>query len=532
MNFPNFNPDQTNQVLDKLFTKAQPNRENIVKESYKNRDRSFEKMLEKKSQSNSLSRNEELSRLEKKHDLKSLTNLADKEIKEAKLKAEEEAKQAQELASTIKELLTILEKLIHNQELSRSEQSFLVKNQDLLTQVGTKLGVFNPDKSQAFFKQLVGELKNLTPADNPKTFSKELLGQLENFALKLKNELSHLQQNPNLAKANLKNTFQAESIEGFSNPKSNLTFNQTQNENTAEAIKNTSLSRLENLSDLSGLKETNQLRSLKLEDFYIKSNKEFSVIKGSIKPPENTNPTHQNLNANVTPAMGSIAGNESNQIGMNGTGGANGISGTNTGTLNSIGAQLQRNTVVRFGSSEGNVSTQSGMMIREGFANSPAGIGNRMFAGQTTSQGINLRPFIEHLTGQIHRGFVAGQQVMLVKLQPENLGAIGILLRKESDNALHLKLNVDSIEVKDLIEKFGADIKTGLGKENLDLLSFDVNVNESGANSAGQKSADDNGFGEKRFNEILANEKNQISVTEKTQTVDLRLNQGVLNIKI
>ncbi len=77
----------------------------------------------------------------------------------------------------------------------------------------------------------------------------------------------------------------------------------------------------------------------------------------------------------------------------------------------------------------------------------------------------------------IKNGLVQNQNVMTVKLKPQLLGEIKIIMKKQSD-FMSLKFIVDNNHVKEVMESKMAELKQDLAKENIDVLSLDVDVHE------------------------------------------------------
>ncbi len=144
------------------------------------------------------------------------------------------------------------------------------------------------------------------------------------------------------------------------------------------------------------------------------------------------------------------------------------------------------------------------------------------------SGGQKLDPMLlqNQLIKNIKNGLVEGKEVMTVKLKPEALGEIKIIMKKEND-FLHLKLLVDNYNVKEIMEQKLMDLKQYLAEENIDLLSLGIDLQQKSSSDKEEFStwlAED-----KKVDSKNSMENNQL--TTGNAIIDLR-SQKVLNLII
>lgn len=372
----------------------------------------------------------------------------------------------------ISKILELLQKIIQKKELSVSEQTYLFQ-------------------SLNFLKENIVELLGKQDANSLRMLDNQVLSKLLSINREVKLPIEAMEQVKKIAQL-LK---EAKEIQ-MSQDKRNST--------------TSFLGKLADLGKLLGEKNL-ETKQIKVEDAYIKNQDRFHVLKGNKIQDRSNQPIQVQSSLQSTEEFRANPSHQKTTV--------------NTVTTKSVMGQVQNNLVINASSGDGKDFTGQG--FSQSSSNTPLNKASGLFFQNELPQSINFKNLVQHLTGRIHNGFVTGKQVMLVKLQPENLGPIQILLKKETENSLHLKLKVDSLEVKELLDKSSQEIRLELNKDKLDLLSFDVDVNERSTQSGSREEK-----GEKKFNEFLSTSENVKSDEESGKTVDLRIRTNLLNIKI
>ncbi len=373
----------------------------------------------------------------------------------------------------ISKILELLQKIIQKKELSVSEQAYLFQNLNFLKEnIVELLGKQNVNALRILDNQALTKLLSI---NNEIKLPTEAMEQIKKIAQLLK-ETKEVQ---------------------ISQKKGDSATN--------------SLEKLADLGKLLGEKSP-EAKQIKVEDAYIKNQDRFNVLKGNKVQDHTNQPIKIQSSLQSTEEFRANPSHQKTTV-------------NNTVTTKSVMGQVQNNLVINASSVEG--KDFAGQGFSQSSSSTPLNKASGLFTQNGLPQSINFKNLVQHLTGRIYNGFVTGKQVMLVKLQPENLGPIQILLKKETENSLHLKLKVDSLEVKELLDKSSQEIRLELNKDKLDLLSFDVDVNDRSTQSGPREEK-----GEKKFNDFLSTSGNVKSDEESGKTVDLRIRANLLNIKI